>query len=175
MSPHSRYSYILLLACLVGVVSASGQTPLPQSFQICITTGAPGTTCVLQPGTYAIDGSSAFPAANITAPNIYVQGVQNGGSYPTLQRTGNVASLMTIASGVSATIQYLNFDGNRYGVPGFQCLPANASYYDLNLSGAGTVTVQYVNFMNAPGAAAYVDGAGSVIQYSTFAESSSSQ
>lgn len=193
MSPHTRtqhngnahsnwvnfpaYALGVLLACL-GMGSASGQTPLPQSFLTCIQTL--NGTCVLQPGTYAIDGSANFPAAKIGASGVTVQGVQNGGSYPTLQRTGNVASLMTIGSGVNATIEYLNFDGNRYGVTGLSCLGANAPYTDLNLSGAGTVTVQYVNFKNAPGSAAaidgnYANGHNSVIQYSTFAEGGPSQ
>ncbi|HLH44746.1 MAG TPA: hypothetical protein VKV74_17290 [Bryobacteraceae bacterium] len=58
------------------------------------------------------------------------------------------------------------------------CLGPNASYWDLLVGvggGAGTVTVQNVNFMNAPGTAAVIDGPNSVIKYSTFAYGSSSQ
>lgn len=174
MSTFSRWAWRVTLALFTEVI-VSAQTPLPQNFLDCITTGSPGTSCPLPFGTYAIDGSANFPAANIAATGIIVQGVQNGGNYPTLQRTGNVASLMTASGGVNATVQYLNFDGNRYGVPGFQRLGPNAPYWDLNLSSAGTVTVQYVNFINAPGASAIVGGTNSVIQYSTFALDLASQ
>jgi hypothetical protein len=169
-----------MLLC-AGPDLAIAQVPLPPDFINCIGPYDTRTTCTLPVNTYLIDGSQSYPYATIQRSGITVQGVQNGGSYPTLQRSGSGAPwLMNIKPGISATIQYLNFDGNRYGVPDLNCYGPNGPFWDLNLSGAGTVIVQYVNFMNAPATAAiidgnYADGNNSVIQYSTWAYGSSSQ
>jgi hypothetical protein len=175
------YAFAVLVA--LGAVPAAAQTAW-QSFVSCITTsGTSGSpiTCTLPTGTYPIGGSSPYyPVAAITGSYLIVQGVQNGGNYPTLQRSGSGAqSLMTTGYGVSnVTIQYLNFDGNRYGVYGINCLglPEN-QYVDLDSSFyPGTnILVQYVNFLNSPATAADLTGPLSVIQYSQWAAGGPSQ
>ncbi len=175
------YAFAILVA--LGAVPAVAQTAW-QSFVSCITTsGTSGSpvTCTLPTGTYSIDGSSPYyPVAEITGSYLIVQGVQNGGDYPTLQRSGSGAqSLMTTGYGVSnVTIQYLNFDGNRYGVSGINCLGLPESQYiDLDSSyyPGANILVQYVNFLNSPATAADLTGPLSVIQYSQWAAGGPSQ
>lgn len=150
-------------------------------FQQCLTDGWNvahtinyGTTCQL-----AARPSSPYPVntmLTIRRSNICVQG--SGASSTTLQRgSPSLASMMNAISGVSGVIiQNLTFDGNRFGFSGsIACKPHNVAVYDLNLQslGNGYATVQYCNFINAPGDAVILagqpsSGASTSIGYSNF-------
>jgi hypothetical protein len=133
-----------------------------------------GTTCQLAAGTYSVNTT-----LQIQRSNICVQG--SSASSTTLRRgTTSLASIMSAISGTSGVIiQNLTFDGNRFGFGGpgssFACQPHNIPVYDLNLQnlGSGYATVQYCNFVNAPGDAVILSGqltagASTSIGYSNF-------
>jgi hypothetical protein len=68
----------------------------------------------------------------------------------------------------NVTISNLTFDGNRYGPGlGLNCLLGNNTNTDLDLDFGGppqgTYTVQWVDFINAPGDALHLGGASNVI------------
>jgi hypothetical protein len=166
-----RYLSLTLLT-IAGALGLRGQITTLADLQNCIGQyGASvygyGSTCQLASGTYHIDGVTN-PTLQIGRSNIVIEGTEITSPLDTtLQRTGNVVSLMSIAAGLTnVTIAYLAFDGNRFGVSGLSCLGPNAFYYDLNLSGAGLAIVEYVDFINAPATAVILDGAYSVISFS---------
>jgi hypothetical protein len=78
-------------------------------------------------------------------------------------------------------IRNLTFDGNRYGFgtapsSGFSagsnlsCLAGNAPYWDLATGGDSNITVEWVDFINAPGTALQLEGTGSSVSLSSFGQ-----
>ncbi|MCL5745464.1 MAG: hypothetical protein M1541_16330 [Acidobacteria bacterium] len=51
-----------------------------------------------------------------------------------------------------------------------RCLPGNTEFYDLDLRSGGTVTVQWIDFINAPGWALIFNGYGSSVSVSNFGQ-----
>jgi len=83
----------------------------------------------------------------------------------------SVRQLLIVDNGASGvTIQNLKIDGNRFGIPALRCLPGNDSYWDVDMSHAGSAAlniVDNVKFYNAP-ATALIAGGYTAVIYSEF-------
>lgn len=153
------------------IASATVATSLA-ALQDCIGGGAAGD-CQLSPGIYTVPftDSSGRQATTlqIGRSGFTISGMGDASETVIQRGAPNVVSLMTADGRVTdVAIRNLTFDGNRYGFGGaLSCLPANAPIYDLNLSYGGSFTVQFVDFINAPGYAVQVSGT-STVSYSHF-------
>jgi len=87
--------------------------------------------------------------------------------------------IISANSGVTkVTISSFTIDGNRYGfgLPpsgGLSCLAGNAGYQDLELSPPATpgrFTVEWMDFINAPGTALQLNGVASSVTVSNFGQ-----
>lgn len=164
---------LALLALTVRLLHAQQDQPVPQAFITCVSSSGTASTCTLPAGTYTV--TSAIP---VERSGITVRGGSMTPSGTVLQRGANNSRIMTVNSGLTGVIiEYLTFDGNRFAVPGYNlsCLSGNSNYWDLDLcpgagscSSSGTVTVQYVDFENAPGDALRIAGSPSTVSYSNF-------
>ncbi len=162
--------------------------PALEAFRNCIGLNGTGATCQLAPGTYEVpppfyDGTGQLHHyLEIGRSGITITGSMSGGPADTILRRGTwiatagaptppATYIMRSAGALTGvTVSYLTFDGNRYGA-GLNCLPGNASYYDLNLD-SGAFTVQWVDFINAPGTA-LVLGGNSTVSLSNFGQGGS--
>jgi hypothetical protein len=155
-----------------------------------------GNVCQLTRGLYMVPcsvGSAGCGAGDISGPLIigrsgtrssplWVLGTAVSGVADTiLQRSAtSLKSIMTVGKGITyVDIDNLTFDGNRYagcssisvcgprvGL-GLNCLPAtDNSIADLNAGAGGVVTIQYVDFINAPWIALILGGTASTLSYS---------
>lgn len=138
--------------------------------------------CQLMPNTYTVSST-----LSIGRSNIFITGTVSGGAADTTLRRNSSSLTYIMQAGSSSitgvTISYLTFDGNRYGfgtapgsgystAPNLSCLAGNAFFFDLELStsggSSGTFTVEWVDFINAPGTALQLSGYGSSVSTSTF-------
>jgi len=155
--------------------SASPPAPLTSlaALQDCASAEGAGD-CLLAPGAYTvpfIDSSGRQqPTLQIGRSGFTISGMGDASETVIQRSASDVSSLMVAADSTitGVTITNLTFDGNRYGFGGvLNCLPANAPIYELDLSYGGNFTVQYVDFVNAPGYALQVAGT-STVSYSHF-------
>jgi len=128
-------------------------------------------TCTLNPGRYTVTNQ-----LNIFCSNCTITG--GGGPGNTILVRGDPSlSTMMFATGYAAnvTISNMTFDGNRYGFginnAGNSCLPGNYGIWDLNVSNSGgAITVEWLDFINAPGTALEISGNGSSVSVSNFGQ-----
>jgi hypothetical protein len=140
------------------------------------------TTCSLDTNAspYALPTSGAGSIGlEIQRSNLLVTGGSTNPGDTVLQRSLLSQEWMMYAdAGVTdVTIEYLTFDGNRYGISGLNC---NVGFQDLELNNAdgshanGVFTVQYVNFINGPDISLDMNGIveggvrASTVSYSNF-------
>jgi hypothetical protein len=160
--------------------------PILAAFRDCIGPNGTGATCQLAPGTYEVPPpfydsyGQLRHYLEVGRSGITITGTMSGGPADTVVRRGSwlatagptpaPATYIMKSSGpfTGVTISYLTFDGNRYGA-GLNCLPGNAEYYDLDLGAGGAFTVQWVDFINAPGTA-LVLGGNSTVSLSNFGQ-----
>jgi hypothetical protein len=173
MPTHNRCTLLFLVMALPIALQAQAPITTLQNLQLCFDGQLAGytTVCPLAPGAYLIDGS-ASPQLHIRRNSVTFEGTGTSASQTILRRANSsVVHLLSVDNSVSGvTIQDLEFDGNRFGISGLQCLPGNSAYWDVDLSYAGTATLNIVNnadFYNAPATALEVGGYTAVI-YSTF-------
>lgn len=137
----------------------------PGQLQNCIGSTGTARTCVLAQGRHPVNTPLRIQRSGIT-----VMGWGGPGDTTVYRNHANVVQIMVADANVSdVTIKNLTFDGNRYGPGlGLNCLPGNAHFYDLDLSSGGKFTVQWANFINAPGWALIFKGYGSSVSLSNF-------
>jgi hypothetical protein len=167
-------------------VTVLGPAATLADFQSCLSGNMPydtAATCALQPnpldpfGRYAV--TTATNPLRIGRSGFVITGIEGPYGYPVLYRADNPSGesdIMIGGTGVTGvTIQNLTFDGNRYGFLGagpskdLSCMGLN-NYYDLHLHAGGTFTVQWVDFINAPGTALFMSGYGSSVSFSNFGQ-----
>jgi hypothetical protein len=146
--------------------------PLLSSFRSCLALGSAALICELPQGRYEVKS-----ALNI-GRSVQIRG--SGGPGDTTLFRGSpsmetVQSIMVADPGVTnVVISNLTIDGNRYGFgtsgAGLSCLPGNSLYFDLDLRSGGTVWVNWMNFINAPGWALIFNGDGSSVSFSNFGQ-----
>lgn len=147
--------------------------------QTCIGTGGSAySTCQLSPGVYSVSTPLQTQRSNFT-----ITGTMSAGPADTVLTRGvsTLPYILEDQSGVTnVTIQYLTFDGNRYGFgiqgQGISCLNSLASgshtqatVVDLYLRQGGSFTVQWVDFINSPDTALWLSG-GSTLSFSNFGQ-----
>jgi hypothetical protein len=168
----------------------AGDAPVFGFATLVITTSAPDlNTCINSSGRNLLICELApssvpypvYPTLSIGRSNTIITG--GGGPGETILVRANSSptnnDMMGVLNGVTnVTVSNLTFDGNRYGFgineQGLSCLGGNAGIYDLNLTYAGpttgTFTVEWVDFINAPGTALLLDGPGSSVSVSNFGQ-----
>jgi hypothetical protein len=164
-------------------------------FRACIGRNGSGTVCQLAPGTHIVPPPPPVDGEDqdyliIERSGLTVTGTMVSGPADTTLRRGNwvvtaggtlprAERLMTARSGVTnVTVNYFLFDGNRYGAYevtngyhyGLACMPGNSYHWDLDLNSGGAFTVQWVDFINAPGDALSLGGSGSSVSLSNFGQ-----
>lgn len=122
-------------------------------------------TCQLSPNRYPVSST-----LQILRSNFVIEGGGGPGD-TTLYRNGTFNYTMTDNPGVTGvTVTNLTFDGNRYGVPGLNCTINNAAYFELGLRNGGTFKVEWLDFINAPSWALWLNGYGSSLSVSNFGQ-----
>lgn len=123
---------------------------------------------------------------------VWILGTATGGTGDTVLRRSSKAlkNIMTVGAGINyVDIDNLTFDGNRYGGCesiaacgaggglGLNCLLATTDDFhaDLNAGNGGVVTIQNVNFINAPWIALILAGPGSTLSYANLGFGSASE
>lgn len=132
------YSLLVVFASPVFPSNLSG-------FRTCISNSGTGRTCQLDSGIWDVDATLV-----IERNGILLQGTSGDASDVILRRSSTLGAndIMYLNSGLTTTIQYLTFDGNRQTIS--LCASTDPGVADLNLWDAGIATVQYVNFIDAP-------------------------
>ncbi len=147
--------------------------------QTCIgSSGNPNSgTCILSPTSYSVYASPG--PLTIARSGITIKGGGAPGDTILVRGDSSIGAIMIPSSTsiTNVTIENLTFDGNRYGAGlGLNCLAGNNSYSDLDLDfggpAQGTFTVQWVDFINAPGDALKLGG-GSTVSLSNFGQGGS--
>ncbi|MCC6585757.1 MAG: hypothetical protein IT168_03485 [Bryobacterales bacterium] len=137
----------------------------PAQLQSCIGLAGTAQVCVLVQGRHAVNTPLRIQRSGIT-----VMGAGGPGDTTLYRNSATLGQIMIADEWVSnVAIKNLTFDGNRYGPGlGLQCPPGNDSFYDLHLGAGGKFTVQWTDFINAPGWALFLDGYGSSVSLSNF-------
>ncbi len=136
-------------------------------FQSCIGPAGSVANCVLAQGRYPVNTT-----LHIQRSGIALMGGGGPGDTTLYRDNANLVQIMVADANVSGvSIENLTFDGNRYGRGlGLRCLMGNTGFYDLDLRAGGTFTVQWMDFINAPGWALYFQGYGSSVSVSNFGQ-----
>jgi hypothetical protein len=168
---------------IVGRLPGTAQVSTVSDLQNCI--GTFGTTVInsgLPNSVYNVcqltqNRSPVSTTLNIGRSSITIMGGSLLPADTTLYRGANIANM--IIAGQSATkvaIADFTIDGNRYGFPSglLSCLPGNAGYQDIELNVgapvAGKFTLEWLDFINAPGTALQLNGSGSSVILSNFGQ-----
>jgi hypothetical protein len=136
-------------------------------FQSCIGSAGLVKNCVLMQDRYAVN-----TPLRIQRSGINVRGGGGPGDTILYRNSANLVQIMVADANVSdVSVKNLTFDGNRYGPGlGLNCRPGNAHFFDLDLRSGGTFTVQWTDFINAPGWALIFTGDGSSVSLSNFGQ-----
>ena len=164
--PSLVLTFIILSAPAAGALSLS-------NFTICIGAngGSYGSTCQLDPGI-----SPVTSTLTIARNGLLIEGTVGSAWDAILQRSTTLgqAPIMTINSGLTVTIKYLTFDGNRQNIS--LCSTSDLAVADLDLWNAGLATIQYVDFIDAPWRTLQFGGSlanssqASTVSYSNFGQ-----
>jgi hypothetical protein len=142
-----------------------------------------GSTCQLSPDPDQSTPYLVFSPLLIGRSNIVITGTMLAGPADTVLRRAapTVSNIMLVESDsiTDVTVQYLTFDGNRYGFgtagQGLSCLKQQFQMIDLKLAvnspppvapldpffySFGNFLVQWVDFINAPDTALVIAGGG---------------
>ena len=166
-------SAIDIVRGIMGITSWSITSTNLTDLQTCIGPfGNPNSgTCILSPTSYTVHLTPGYLL--IGRSNVTISGGGGPGDTTLVRGDQSLPYIMRNNGASNVTISNLTFDGNRYGFGtggvGNSCLIGNAPFYDLDTSG-GAVTVEWVDFINAPGTALVVGGAGSTVSVSNFGQ-----
>jgi hypothetical protein len=176
-SQSSRTSLLVVTFCVsAGTLFATcgGSTVCTNvpDFTTCVEASGSGT-CQMASGVWSVPGTIHIGG------NHTITGTANSASDVILQRTATLGAndIMDLASsGLSPTVEWITFDGNRNGISSLTCVPSPTfenPIADLALQDAGAAKVQYVNFISAPYWSLFLGSSGSgssTVSYSNFGQ-----